>query len=41
MEKAMVEKRRAELMAHLGDLQRVTREKERDKIEKNLREFTR
>ena len=41
MEKAMVEKRRAELMAHLGDLQRITREKERDQIDKNLREFTR
>ena len=41
IEQAIVEKRRAELMAHLGELQRITAEKKRDNIERDLREFTR
>ena len=41
MEQAFVEKRRAELMEHLHDLQRITAEKQRDNIERDLREFTR
>ena len=41
MEQAFVEKRRAELMEHLHDLQRITAEKKRDNIERDLREFTR
>ena len=41
IEQAIVEKRRAELMAHLDELQKITAEKKRDDIERDLKEFKR